>query len=96
MPSLLAALGAGDADVEAGRIERLIARRHACRTGSTTCATAARGWRRPRSTGDQAASAQRLAAVLREQYLLAPALRDDEAHDAPERRRLEELLWTSH
>ena len=29
--------------------------------------------------------------MLREQYLLAPALRDDEAHDAPERRRLEEL-----
>jgi hypothetical protein len=46
--------------------------------------------------GEQAASAQRLAAVLREQYLLAPALRDDEAHDAPERRRLEELAWTSH
>ena len=40
--------------------------------------------------------AERLAAVLREQYLLAPALRDDERNDGPERRRLEELEWTSH
>jgi hypothetical protein len=39
--------------------------------------------------------AERLAAVLREQYLLAPALRDDEVHDAPERRRLEQLEWTT-
>jgi hypothetical protein len=44
---------------------------------------------------ERAATAERLAAVLREQYLLAPALRDDEANDAPERRRLEELAWTS-
>jgi hypothetical protein len=38
----------------------------------------------------------RLAAVLREQYLLVPALRLDEPDDEPEARRLEELAWTSH
>jgi len=95
VPSLLAALGAGDADVEAARIERLIHDGHMqdwfdylrdCRARLEAAEVA----------GEQAASAERLAAVLREQYLLAPALRDDEAHDAPERRRLEELLWTSH
>ena len=95
VPSLLAALGAGDADVEAGRIEQLIHDGRMqdwfdylrdCRARLEAAAV----------TGEQAASAERLAAVLREQYLLAPALRDDEAHDAPERRRLEELLWTSH
>ena len=95
VPSLLAALGAGEADVEAGRIERLIHDGQMqdwfdylrdCRARLEHAELA----------GEQAASAERLAAVLREQYLLAPALRDDEAHDAPERQRLEELLWTSH
>ena len=43
--------------------------------------------------GDEAA-ARRLAAVLREQYLLVPALRPEEPSDEPERRRLEELTWT--
>jgi hypothetical protein len=40
--------------------------------------------------GDEEA-ARRLAAVLREQYLLVPALRPEEPADEPERRRLEEL-----
>jgi hypothetical protein len=44
--------------------------------------------------GDTEPLAERLAAVLREQYLLVPALREDEEHDAPERRRLEELVWS--
>ena len=42
------------------------------------------------------ATVARLAAVLREQYLLVPALRLDEPDDEPEQRRLEELAWTSH
>ena len=42
--------------------------------------------------GDEEA-ARRLAAVLREQYLLVPALRPEEPSDEPERRRLEELTW---
>jgi hypothetical protein len=37
----------------------------------------------------------RLAAVLREQYLLVPALRDEDPLDEREQRRLEELAWTS-
>jgi hypothetical protein len=34
--------------------------------------------------------------VLREQYLLVPALRPDEPDDEPEQQRLKELAWTSH
>jgi hypothetical protein len=95
VPTLLAALGAGDAGVESARIERLI---HDGRMQDwfdylRDCRERLEA---ADATGDRSAPAERLAAVLREQYLLAPALRDDEAHDAPERRRLEELLWTSH
>jgi hypothetical protein len=95
VPSLLAELGAGDAAVEQRRIERLIHRGgidewfaylRDCRSRLELATV----------HDDLRAAAQRLAAVLREQYLLVPALREDERHDAPERRRLEELVWTSH
>ena len=94
VPGLVAALGVGDAQSEQERIERLIHRggiddwfaylRH-CRALLE------------RAEVDEECQplAERLAAVLREQYLLVPALREDEEHDAPERRRLEELAWTS-
>jgi hypothetical protein len=95
VPALLAELGAGNADAEQRRIERLIHR------GSID------DWfvylRDCRARLEQVVvdeprrrAAVRLAAVLREQYLLVPALREDERNDAPERRRLEELEWTSH
>jgi hypothetical protein len=95
VPVLLAALDAGDADVEARRIELLI------HDGSM------RDWfdylrdcrarlEAAEVAGEQVASAERLAAVLREQYLLVPALRPDEPDDEPEQRRLKELAWTSH
>jgi hypothetical protein len=95
VPGLVAALGLGDAEAEQERIERLIHRGgiddwfgylRDCRG------------RLERAAVDEELEpvAERLAAVLREQYLLVPALREDEEHDAPERRRLEELAWTSH
>jgi hypothetical protein len=94
VPGLLAALGAGDAHAEGERIERLIHRGgiedwfaylRDCRARLEAAAV----------DEDTRSIAERLAAVLREQYLLVPALREDEEHDAPERRRLEELVWSS-
>jgi hypothetical protein len=94
VPGLLAALGAGEGAVEQARIERLIHRGgidewfgylRDCRARLERAAVG----------DDLRPVAERLAAVLREQYLLVPALREDEEHDAPERRRLEELVWSS-
>ena len=91
---LLEAIGQGDATAEQRRIDGLIA-----------SGTIARWFdylrdcrRRLELAAPDAdpASVTRLAAVLREQYLLVPALRPDEPDDEPEQRRLEELAWTSH
>jgi hypothetical protein len=95
VPALLAALGEGDATIEQERIERLVHR-----GGIDDWFAYLRDCRlrleRARVGSARVVEAERLAAVLREQYLLAPALREDEAHDEPERRRLEELEWTPH
>jgi len=94
VPALLEAIGLGDAAEEQTRIDRLIA-------GGTIARWFAylRDCRRrlelAAPDADPAAVA-RLAAVLREQYLLVPALRPDQPDDEPEQRRLEELAWTSH
>ena len=95
VPGLVAALRIGDAGAEQERIERLIHRGgiddwfaylRSCRSRLE----------RAEVEEEMRPVAERLAAVLREQYLLVPSLREDEVHDAPERRRLEELVWTSH
>ncbi len=94
VPALLEAIGQGEAAVEQRRIDRLIA----------SCTIA--GWfaylrdcraRLELAAADaDPAAVARLAAVLREQYLLVPALRPDEPDDEPEQQRLKELAWTSH
>jgi hypothetical protein len=95
VPGLLARIGEGDEAQEAARIEGLV--HHG---GIDEWFTYLRDVRarleRARIGPARVADAERLAAVLREQYLLVPALREDEERDAPERRRLEELEWTSH
>jgi hypothetical protein len=94
VPVLLERLGESTAEHERMRIERMIhhgtiegwfAYLRDCRQRLEHAAAEHR---------DDPASA-RLAAVLREQYLLVPALREEEPLDEPERRRLEELTWTS-
>ena len=90
VPGLLAAIGQGDVAGERRRIERLIHRG----TIDQWFAYLRECRRRLEQAGD-GEQAARLRAVLLEQYLLVPALREDEANDAPERRRLEELEWTS-
>ncbi len=93
VPALMDALSQARADTELDRIEHLVT------DGSI------RSWfdylRECRqrlelavAEGGDEAAARRLAAVLREQYLLVPALRPEEPSDEPERRRLEELTWT--
>jgi hypothetical protein len=94
VPALLEAIGQGAAAVEQRRIDRLI------RSGTIARWFAyLRDCRRrlelAANDADPVAVA-RLAAVLREQYLLVPALRADEPDDEPEQRRLEEMTWTSH
>ena len=90
VPSLVDALHQGAADAEAQRIERLIHR------GSM--GTWFQYLRDVRGRLEQGVSAgadpqltRRLALILREQYLLVPALRPDDPNDAPELARLEEL-----
>lgn len=94
VPSLLARLSLGAERVEEARIERLIHR------GTI------RSWfaylRDVRGRLDRAAEegldpelSRRLALILREQYLLVPAIRSDEPQDGPELSRLEELTWIS-
>ena len=94
VPGLVAALGLGPAEEEQARIEGLVHR-----GGIDEWFAYLRDVRgrleRARIGPARVADAERLAAVLREQYLLVPALREDEERDAPERRRLEELEWTS-
>ncbi|MDX6553390.1 MAG: hypothetical protein QOH74_1878 [Gaiellales bacterium] len=94
VPVLLERLDEGRAEYEQMRIERMIhhgtiagwfAYLRDCRQRLEHAATA-----RP---DDEALA--RLAAVLREQYLLVPALRDEDPLDETEQRRLEELAWTS-
>jgi hypothetical protein len=94
VPRLLECLGEGRADEEQARIEGMVHR--------GTIAAWFSYLRDCRRRLEHAASAQRdeeasrrLAAVLREQYLLVPALREEEALDLAERRRLEEIEWTS-
>jgi hypothetical protein len=94
VPSLLEAIGQGDAAVEQRRIDLLIRRGTIGRWFAYL-----RDCRRRlehAAAGADPAATQRLAAVLREQYLLVPALRSDEPDDEPESRRLKELSWTSH
>jgi hypothetical protein len=95
VPGLVAVLGIGDAAAEQARIERMIHR-----GGIDAWFAYLRDCRarleRVEMNEELRPAAERLAAVLREQYLLVPALRADDEHDAPERRRLEELAWTSH
>jgi len=93
VPLLLEAIGQGYAALEQRRIDVLI------RSGTITrWFVYLRDCRRRLEAAADAdpAAVARLAAVLREQYLLVPALRDDEPDDEPEQRRLEELTWTSH
>jgi hypothetical protein len=94
VPPLLEAIGQGDPGVEQRRIDLLI------RSG-----TIARWFEYLRdcrrrlddaAAGADPAAVARLAEVLREQYLLVPALRSDEPDDEPESRRLKELSWTLH
>lgn len=94
VPELLERLGEGRAAEEQARIEAMVHR------GSIG------GWfgylrecrrrleRAVDAHGDDETS-RRLAAVLREQYLLVPALRDEGPFDQAERRRLEEIECTS-
>ena len=94
VPPLLEAIGQGEAAVEQRRIDLLI------RSGTIArwfayLRDCRRRLDRVAADADPVAVA-RLAAVLREQYLLVPALRSDEPDDAPESRRLKELSWTSH
>jgi hypothetical protein len=94
VPPLLEAIGQGEAAVEQRRIDLLI------RSGTIArwfayLRDCRRRLDRVAADADPAAVA-RLAAVLREQYLLVPALRSDEPDDEPESRRLKELSWTSH
>jgi hypothetical protein len=94
VPALLEAIGQADAAAEQHRIDRLIANGTIVRWFGYL-----RDCRRrlELSAGDaEPAAVARLAAVLREQYLLVPALRPDQPDDEPEQRRLEELTWTSH
>ena len=94
VPALLEAIGQGYAVEEQARIDRLIA------TGTIGRWFAyLRDCRRRlelAAPDADPATVARLAAVLREQYLLVPALRLDEPDDEPEQRRLEELAWISH
>jgi hypothetical protein len=94
VPALMEAIGQGGAAQEQATIDRLIAAGTIARWFAYL-----RGCRRrlelAAADADPAVVA-RLAAVLREQYLLVPALRLDEPDDEPEARRLEELAWTSH
>jgi hypothetical protein len=94
VPGLIEAIGQGDATAEQGRIDDLI------RSGTIARWFAyLRDCRRRlenASADADPAAVVRLAAVLREQYLLVPALRADEPDDDSEQRRLKELSWTSH
>src|SRR5262249_23831411 len=90
VPGLMAALGLGIEEEEQERIERLIHR-----GGIDEWFAYLRGCRARLERADVGGGPGGLAAVLREQSLVVPALREDEEHDAPERRRLEELEWTS-
>jgi hypothetical protein len=94
VPVLLEAIGQGDAAAEQERIDRLIA----AGTIERWFAYLRDCRRRLELAAPDAdpATVARLAAVLREQYLLVPALRPDEPDDEPEQRRLKELAWTSH
>lgn len=94
VPSLMEAIGQGDAATEQRRIDALIRRGTIARWFAYL-----RDCRRrleQAATGADLDAVARLAVVLREQYLLVPALRPDEPDDEPEQRRLEELAWTSH
>jgi hypothetical protein len=94
VPPLLEAIGQGDRDLEQRRIDLLI------RSGTIARWFAyLRDCRRRLDAavaGADPAAVARLAEVLREQYLLVPALRSDEPDDEPESRRLKELSWTLH
>jgi hypothetical protein len=94
VPVLLERLEEGSAEYEQMRIERMIhhgtiagwfAYLRDCRQRLEHAAATHRD--------DQALA--RLAAVLREQYLLVPALREEDPRDEKEQRLLEELTWTS-
>jgi hypothetical protein len=94
VPALLDRLDQGAARVESRRIEELI------RRGTITAWF--RYLRDVRDRLERAVSAgadpqltRRLALILREQYLLVPAIRPDDPNDAPELTRLEELTWIS-
>ena len=94
VPSLMEAIGQGDAAIEQRRIDLLI-------RGGTIAhwfgyLRDCRKRLEQAGSGADPAAVARLAAVLREQYLLVPALRADEPDDEPEQRRLKELSWTSH
>ena len=94
VPRLLERLGEGRADQEQRRIEAMI---HRGSIGGwfAYLRDCRRRLEHGRDVGGDAETASRLAAVLREQYLLVPALRQEEPYDEPERRRLEELTWAS-
>ena len=94
VPQLLDALDQGAVLVEQQRIEELVHRGTLPQWFAYLREVRGRLERAVRSGGDPALT-RRLALILREQYLLVPALRQDEPDDEPERVRLEELSWTS-
>lgn len=94
VPGLLARVGEANEAQEAERIERLVHGGDIDDWFAYLRDVRAR-LERARIGPARVPDAERLAAVLREQYLLVPALRDDEESDAPERRRLEGLEWTA-
>jgi hypothetical protein len=94
VPALLERLGEGSAEAEQRTIERMI--HHGTMAGwFRYLRQCRRRLERAAAAHRDERAASRLAAVLHEQYLLVPALRDDDPMDDPERRRLEELQWTS-
>jgi hypothetical protein len=94
VPSLLAGLELGPAPAEERRIEGLVHRGTIASWFGYLRDVRAR-LERAADTGNDPELTRRLALILREQYLLVPAIRPDEPDDAPELARLEELTWTS-
>jgi len=94
VPSLLDRLDQGARGMEERRIEELIHRGTIDRWFDYLRDCRLRLERAAGSGGD-AAAANRLALVLREQYLLVPSIRPELPDDRVELERLEELTWTS-
>jgi hypothetical protein len=94
VPPLLDALDEGARAVEANRIEQLVHRGSIRSWFAYLREVRGRLEHAARRGGDPLLT-RRLADVLKEQYLLVPALRPEEPDDGAELARLEELTWIS-